>query len=76
MLPIHPYTVMLSFCVGSTYANNCSHCNLDCSLYPKLEQTNGMLQRDMENCRCCDVGEVDNEDDTENEAPLFSLTKR
>jgi hypothetical protein len=45
-------------------------------MYPKLEQTNGILQRVTENCQCYDGGEVDNEDDIENEAPLFSLTKR
>lgn len=67
---------MVLFCTGSTFANNCSQCNLDCSLYPRLEQANGMLQEGGEDCHCYGGGEVDNDDNTKNEVPLFALTKR
>jgi hypothetical protein len=49
---------------------------MDCTLYPRLEQTNGMLQEDRENCHCYGEGEVDSEDDIKNETPLFAVTKR
>ncbi|XP_021913188.1 G-protein coupled receptor GRL101-like isoform X3 [Zootermopsis nevadensis] len=62
--------------LGSTFANNCSHCDVDCNLYPQLEQTNGKLQEDREGCHCIDGDEVDMERDVKHEANLLALTKR
>lgn len=62
--------------IGSTFANNCSHCDLHYNLYPRLEQTNGKLPVDGERCRCADGDEADSEQDVKNEARLFALTKR
>jgi hypothetical protein len=61
------------FSIGSTYANNCSRCDLD---YPRLEQTNGKLQEHGKSCHYDAGNEVDSTHDIKNEAPLFSLTKR
>jgi hypothetical protein len=67
---------ILVFYIGSTFANNCSHCDLDYNLYPRLEQTNGKLHEDGDNFHCDDGDEVDTEQDIKNEAPLFAISKR
>lgn len=70
------YNNTFVFYIGSTYANNCSHCDLDYNLYPRLEQTNGKLQDDGQSCHCDDGNEIDTEQDIKNEATLFALSKR
>lgn len=70
------YSQVFVIYVGSTFANNCSHCDVDCNLYPRLEQTNGKLQEDREGCHCIDGDEVDMERDVKHEANLLALTKR
>jgi hypothetical protein len=70
------YNYTSVFYLGSTFANNCSRCDLDYNLYPRLDQTNGKLQEDRESCRCDDGDEIDTEQDIKNEAPLFALNKR
>jgi hypothetical protein len=66
----------LVFYIGSTFANNCSRCDLDYNLYPRLEETNGKLQEDGESCHYEDRDDVDTEQDIKNEASLFALSKR
>ncbi|PSN54121.1 G-protein coupled receptor [Blattella germanica] len=61
---------------GSTFANNCSRCDLDYNLYPKLEETNGKLQEDGGTCQYNDGNEPESDHDINNSAPLFALTKK
>jgi hypothetical protein len=70
------YSHIFVIYVGSTFANNCSHCDLDYNHYPRLEQTNGKLQQDREGCHCADGDEADSEQNVKHEAHLLALTKR